>query len=192
MPGSLVHPIRIQFRVLLSGDRSAVFPFDCAPRSRCSPRKLIPSLWTCLSSWWRVTTLPERGARKIFLRHDSHFSRLTVVEGREITAAHLSGISVLLIGPARALPVLSLVGWQKSRSGQLVISHFPKQRHRQAAPVSAPSRFLPRPPDACHLSLALSTYSLLCPASFLFPSATPLLFSAALCRVSIPATLSDG
>lgn len=54
-------------------------------------------------------------------------------------------------------------GWQESRSGRLVISHFPKQRHRQAAalppvrPASLPP--VPRsppPPLALSLSLFLS------------------------------------
>lgn len=56
----------------------------------------------------RVTTPLERAARKIFLRRDSHFSRLTVVEGREITVAHLYGIRSL---PARRALPRSLSRW---------------------------------------------------------------------------------
>lgn len=56
----------------------------------------------------RVTTPLERAARKIFLRRDSHFSRLTVVEGREITVAHLYGICSL---PARRALPRSLSRW---------------------------------------------------------------------------------
>lgn len=52
-------------------------------------------------------------------------------------------------------------GWQESRSGRLVISHFPKQRHRQAAalpPVRPAS--LPPVPRSPTLSLSFSLYIL--------------------------------
>ena len=82
----------------------------------------------------RVTTPFERAARKIFLRRDSHFSRLTVVEGRGDNShgSPLSGVCSPAATARAPLSFLSLVGWQKSWSGRLVISHFPKQRHRQA------------------------------------------------------------
>lgn len=45
-------------------------------------------------------------------------------------------------------------GWQKSRSGRLVISHFPKQRHRQAAALP-PDPPVPRHSLFLFLSLSL-------------------------------------
>lgn len=104
-------------------------------------------------------------ARKISPACDTHFSRLTVVEGREITTArrkgppsqYLSREEPFSCAPLARSLFLARRGWQKSRSGRLVISHFPKQRHRQAVALFLPHASLPPVPRRC-LSLSLSLH----------------------------------
>lgn len=175
------HPsIGIQFRVVRTEEK--IHPLSsvrCAQRRHSryfaclpiSPQIPPPRRFRPISVLHHAFTrflallLARPPARKISPACDTHFSRLTVVEGREITTArrkgppsqYLSREEPFSCAPLARSLFLARRGWQKSRSGRLVISHFPKQRHRQAVALFLPHASLPPVPRRC-LSLSLSLH----------------------------------